>query len=138
VEDVQWDPTIAAGSFFGNTTSTTQFETGATLTAVSATLTGDLSTCNSFYIVDLESSGHLTSSPYLATWSGTGANNTSPLAANSYVGTTRTATSAGPFEVTGTCDAMVGGNPTPINFPVGIQVAATIQWSHPIATRAIN
>jgi Collagen triple helix repeat (20 copies) len=137
VENVQWNPTLPGG-LVSQVTSGTQFEAGATLTATSATLTGDLSSCTAGYLIDILSSGHLTGS-YLATWSNNpGTNQTSPLAANLYVGTARTATSSGPFEVLANCNALVGGNPVAINFPAGVVISATIQWTHAIPTRTIN
>lgn len=131
-EQDTWAATLPAT--VGEVDSTTQITAGSTLKGVSATLTGNLSSCTSGFIVNVFKDF---SSPdnYIATWfESSGSNYTTPLAATSNIGTSITTSSSGSLSMDGTC--MNGGGP--VSWPSGVSVTVTFDWTHPLPTNTFS
>ncbi len=129
VEDVTWNPTVQDGAAVSNT----QIEAGSTVQALSATLTGDLSSCAGGFFAGVSTYGI---PGYLAAWSETsGSDYSTALAATSYVGDSYTESGASPLYVSTYCD---DSSDSLIPWPSGVQISITIQWTHAVATRTIS
>ena len=131
VEDVTWSPTLDRVD--GVAGSTTEIENGSTLEALSATLTGDLSSCTGGWGAAIRTYGL---SGYIASWFElSGSDYSTGLGATSDVGTTDSESGTHPLYVVDVC---MDSESDPLPWPSGVQITITMQWTHAVPSRTIS
>jgi len=131
VEDVTWTPTLDPVD--GLAGSTAEIENGSTLEALSATLTGDLSSCTGGWGAAIRTYGL---SGYIASWNEvSGSDYSAGLGATSDVGTTDTESGTHPLYVVDVC---MDSEFDPLPWPSGVQITITMQWTHAVPSRTIS
>lgn len=131
-EQDTWTTTLGSGS--GLAGSTDQITAGSELEGISATLTGNLSSCTSGFLVNIVKDAS-SPSEFVATWfESSGSNYTTPLAATNDLDSTNTTSSSGSITISGNCIA--GGDP--VLWPSGVSVTVTFDWTHPLPTNTFS